>query len=370
MPEPLKDLLFNRNSIEAIALELAKTVPNFDHKAFVKQIVKALPELELKARAEFIADILHQRLPDDYPQALGLIRASLPDDKGWGKMSGFEDFRYMPYLTFIEKYGLDHPNESLSALYHLTRYFTAEGAIRPYLLQHYKQTMKSLELWVKDKDWRVRRLVSEGTRPRLPWTPRLPMFVRDPSPVIAFLEILKDDNHEVVRRSVANNLNDIAKDHPDRIAALCAKWAKGAAPEQMKLIRHGLRTLIKQGHPQALKALGFDGKDVDLEYLKLKPKKLIFGEKLSFEAAIINRGKAGRMVLDYAIHFPGAKGEWRRKIFKGSNISIGSRETYKLTRHHAIKPITTRRYYPGLHRLEIIANGLSLGFADFDLVMD
>ena len=370
MPEPLKDLLFNRTSVEAMALELAEIVPNFDPKNFLKEILKALPGLELKARAEFIADMLRRRLPDDYAQALGLILASLPDDKGFGKMSGFEDFRYMPYLTFIEKHGLDHPNDSLSALYQLTKYFTAEGAIRPYLLQHYKQTMKSLDLWVRDKDWRVRRLVSEGTRPRLPWTPRLPMFVKDPSPVIGFLEILKDDDNEVVRRSVANNLNDIAKDHPDQIAALSAKWAKGASQERMKLIRHGLRTLIKQGHPLALNALGFDGKDVGLEYLKLRPKKLIFGGTLSFEVAIINRGKAGGMVLDYAIHFPSAKGGWRRKIFKGSNISIGSGETYRLTRHHAIKPITTRRYYPGRHRLEIVVNGQSLGFADFDLVMD
>lgn len=371
MAEPLKDILFNARTVTAIADQLEKVVPKFAKKDFTRAILEKLPELELKQRTEWIARRMQAHLGQDYPKALQVLLQSLPNDKDRGQLSGFDDFLHMPHVTFVELFGLAHPDLSLQALYRLTKYFTGEGAIRPYLLQHYDKTMACLQKWVSDEDWRVRRLVSEGTRPRLPWAPRLPMFIKDPTPVLALLENLQDDPHEVVRRSVANNLNDIAKDHPDLVADTVARWVKGAGKEKQVMIRHGLRTLIKQGHGPSLAVLGFAGQDLRLTKLTLTPKELKMGSSLSFHADLVHTGKeGGRFVLDYAIHFLGSRGQHRRKVFKGNVVHLRPKEKYNFASKHKIAPITTRTYYPGAHWLELIANGKSLGKEEFTLKID
>jgi len=224
---------------------------------------------------------------------------------------------------------------------------------------------------LKDPNVHVRRLISEGTRPRLPWGMRLPAFVHNPAPVIALLEALKDDTSEYVRRSVANNLNDIAKDHPDLVAEIAHDWMARASDERKKLIRHALRTLIKQGHPEALKALGYGPPQVALDHLKIETAKVAFGTPLTFHMSLSATGdQEQKLVIDYVIHHQKANGTTSPKMFKWKNINLKPPEALKATRNHPIRKITTRTYYPGPHHLEIFINGISYAYQTFELTMD
>jgi len=211
-------------------------------------------------RARHLARVMHEHLPGPYAKALGHLVKSFTPPITVDSQAGLEVFFYLPHSFFISEYGLDPANNggrdpldvSLQAQYELTRRFTAEFSIRPFLIQRQDETLKRLKKWVRDPDPQVRRWTSEGTRPRLPWGLRLAAFVDDPSPTIPFLEALKDDPELYVRRSVANHLGDIGKDHPDLAFEICRSWLKGASPERKWLIRHAVRYHAKRGHPEAL----------------------------------------------------------------------------------------------------------------------
>jgi len=227
-----------------------------------------------------------------------------------------------------------------------------------------------LKTWVDDPNCNVRRLISEGTRPRLPWAMRLPAFMADPAPILPLLEALKDDSEEYVRRSVANNLNDIAKDHPDIVARIAGQWLTGADRNRKRLLRHACRTLIKQGHQGTLKALGYGPPRVELEKLGIFTPRVPFGAALEFELWLTSTADyAQPLIIDYAIHHRKASGRTTPKIFKWKTTTLAPLETLRAKRKHAIKKITTRVYYPGAHLLEIFVNGVSIGREDFELVM-
>src|SRR5262245_24710580 len=190
---------------------------------------------------------MRAHLPRAFPAAAEILVASLGPELDGTEGFGLSPFRYLPHVLFVQKYGLDHFEPAMRAQYELTKRFSAESSIRAYLVKYPDATYARLVEWARDESPHVRRLVSEGPRPRLPWAPRLPAFQKDPRPVIALLELLKDDPERYVQRSVANNINDIGKDHPDVAVALCRQWLNSATPARRWIVGHALRSLVKRG---------------------------------------------------------------------------------------------------------------------------
>jgi 3-methyladenine DNA glycosylase AlkC len=307
-------------------------------------------------------------LPADREEALRIVVDALPAENPDDELTGFESFALLPFVFFVADHGIDHFEPSMTAQYELTKRFTAEFSIRAFLERYPDETLARLRIWTADPNVHVRRLVSEGTRPRLPWAPRLRSFQADPTPVLELLELLKDDPEEYVRRSVANNLNDIAKDHADRVAALAARWLADASPERRRLVRHACRGLVKAGHPAALAALGLAPAPVRLDRLSIATPVVRFGEALSFEIVLALDGAEPREIaLDYVVRHRKANGGRTPKVFKWRVLTLVPGAPLRLARRHPMRPITTRVYRDGPHRLEVVANGATLGGAEFEL---
>jgi 3-methyladenine DNA glycosylase AlkC len=373
-PSAFKDF-FNRKLVEEMAHHLHRAWPGFEKKAFTTAALHNLSALELKQRAHQIAAALSARLPADVPKALRIVTGALrplgPDgelhpDQG----KGIAGWAILPFGEYVAANGLGHLKDSLATLRELTIRSTSEFAIRPFIARYPEETLRVLARWAKDKNVHVRRLVSEGTRPRLPWGMQLKAFVKDPAPILPLLELLRDDPSDYVRRSVANSINDIAKDHPELVAALASRWLKEASPERARLVRHACRTLIKAGHRPTLEALGYapDAK-VTLEKFALSPAALTFGNVLTLKVRLVSTARtAQKIVLDYVVHHRKKSGS-SAKVFKWKAFTLAPGETITLSRKHAIRPITTRVYYPGAHKVEVMANGKVLAEKRFTLEM-
>ncbi len=372
MAEPLKSL-FNVDVIAAIGHHLRRAHPAFDCAGFEADASDGLEALELKARAAQITRALRSRLPEPFPAACAVLTASLhPDGEGPGAgasdMHGLRGWAVMPLADYVAAHGAAQPDVALATLAAMTRCFTAEFAVRPFLARDPEHALAFLARCATDPDWRVRRLASEGSRPRLPWGLRLQAFVADPAPLLPLLETLRDDPCENVRRSVANSLNDIAKDHPDRVAAIAARWLSDAPPERRRLVAHACRTLVKQCHPGALAALGLDAAPVALLRLETATPNVRFGTALEITAELRLGGKVPRRIaLDYVVFHRKANGTLTPKVFKWTVMTLAPGQTRRLDRRHPMRPITTRRYFDGPHRLEIVANGSVLGGLAFEL---
>lgn len=329
-----------------------------------------LDALELKARTVLIAEKLRQFLPADYPKALRILLAILDEERGFEPISK-AGLRLMAIPCFIERYGLAHAEESLDAMPRVTRVSSCEFALRPLIAQEPKLTMARLRQWARDSDEHVRRLASEGSRPRLPWGAQLRELIADPSPTLALLERLKDDPSLYVRRSAANHLNDIGKDHPELLLARMEAWAEDASEERRWLINHALRTLVKCGDQRALAILGYGQAAVELRDLRLEPARLQFGRELEFGFSLRNLGdEPQQLMIDFLMHFMKANGQTAPKVFKLKKMRLAGGERARISKRFAIRPISTRRYYPGPQRLEIQVNGRVLGAAEFELAMD
>ncbi len=375
MPEPFKNLL-NKRNISGMGEHFAKAWPEFDRAGFITTAVKNLNALELKERSAQITAAMATFLPDAFERAAAIILTSLaPDDDGdiaaaEVNCRGIAGWAIMPMTHYVGLYGLGHFDLSMALLKEMTKRSSSEFGIRFFLLEESERTLSVLRTWTGDPSRHVRRLISEGTRPRLPWAMRLPAFIEDPAPVLPLLEALKDDEEEYVRRSVANNLNDIAKDHPELVARIAGRWLKGASRDRERLIRHACRTLIKQGHRGTLKALGYGPPSVELEKLEILTPQVPFGEALLFELSLKSTSEHLQpLIIDYAIHHRKANGNTTPKVFKWKTTTLKPLARLTAKRKHAIRKITTRVYYPGVHRLEILVNGVSLGAEDFGLVM-
>ena len=372
MPDyPLLKEFIDRPLVGQIADRIVVVHPAFDRDRFVRAVMAKLESLELKQRFAWIADNLRELLPADYPTALEILLRILNDADS--RFEPIEDagFRLLPIPTFVYRHGLEYAEASLDAIYTITRYSSCEGAIRPYIIHHPELTLKKLHQWALDDDEHVRRLVSEGSRPRLPWWPPLREIIADPSPTLALLERLKDDPSLYVRRSVANHLNDISKDHPELLLTRMETWSQGASKERLWLINHALRTLVKRGDARALAILGFEEAQVELTALELAPTVLQFGGDLEFSFELRNSGdEAQNLMIDFIMHFRKANGTTAPKVFKLKKLSLAPGETVPIKKKMAIRLISTRKYYPGRQRLEIQVNGSVLGGGDFELVMD
>lgn len=362
MAEPFKNLI-NPETIRQVA-EWMEAAGPFETGSFCKAAEKGLDDLELKDRVRHLSTCLRETVGSDYLAALEQILKALPKPlEGTDEVTG--GIAIWPLCDFIERYGLSHPKQSVAAMREITKRFSCEFAIRPYLDADPETVLVTLGEWVTDPDPHVRRLISEGTRPLLPWGMRLQAFRENPEPVIELLDRLKDDPEEYVRRSVANNLNDIAKDHPDRVVEIATSWSEEASTERKKLVRHAIRTLLKKGHPGALAILGFGPPKLDLE-LRVHTARVAMGDDLVFSARINSR-KRQDLMIDYTIHHRKANGSLSPKVFKWSTRTVARDETVEIERRHSFKPVTTRRYYAGSHRVEVTINGQSFGTADFDL---
>jgi 3-methyladenine DNA glycosylase AlkC len=378
MPEPFKNL-FNPSLIDRMATHLAARGGGaFDGPAFAARASDGLGALELKARSDRIARALDAHLPGDFDAAYALMLAALhpetdaPDDAVSSDDRGIRGWAVMPMADVVAARALADAgpaafDRAMDVLAEMTQRFSAEFAVRPLILHDPDRALGHVRRWTGHPNRHVRRLASEGTRPRLPWGLRLAPFVADPGPLIPILTRLRDDPEDYVRRSVANSLNDIAKDHPDLIADLAADWLRDAPSPRARLVRHALRTLVKQGYPAALAALGHGPASVSLDALAVTPH-LRFGEALDIALTLRSADVAPReIVLDYVIHHVKANGGTSPKVFKWRTLTLAPGATLRLARRHAIRPITTRVYYDGTHRLEIVANGTVLGGADFEL---
>lgn len=364
----LKDF-YDATTVRYVAAQVAAVHP-LDVEAFIRDIVSDFVPLPLLARAQRITQQLRAVLPADYPVALSILSQSFGHTVPVERGSTMASFRFAPFLYFVQLYGLAHPELSLQALHDWTRYFSAEFAIRPYLQQHTALTFKYLRQWQHDPDWNVRRLVSEGTRPRLPWGLRLQAFVQDPGPCLPLLDQLCTDPSEDVRRSVANHLNDIAKDHPDLAVQIAITWQQAHGDAVAYTIRHGLRTLVKQGHSSALALLGFVGSQIHLLDFALDGGHVRLGHQIGFRLRLQNgEAEASILSIDYAVHHLRANGQHNRKVFKLAKPVLQPGETFQLSKAHKIVPLSTRRYYAGLHRLELLVNGQSLGVLDFGVLV-
>ena len=349
--------------------QLASHWSAFDRDGFVSAAADNLESLELKERSNQIVQALATFLPDDFEYAASVILASLAPE-GDENGQGLTGWAIMPMTHYVGAYGLRHFDLAMNLQKEMTKRFSAEFGIRFLILDDSERALAMMQEWTQDADHHVRRLASEGTRPRLPWAMQLPDFIADPAPLMPLLEALKDDESEYVRRSVANNLNDIAKDHPDLVADIAKRWLKNASPQRQKLVRHACRTLIKQGHTKTLSALGYGPPEVKLEYLNLLTPKVEFGEALQFEVSLTSTAKRSQpLIVDYVIHHRKANGSTSPKVFKWKTIGLKDSATHVATRKHAIRKITTRTYYPGMHGLEMLVNGVSMGECEFELVM-
>ena len=373
MAEPLKHLL-NDGVPPRIAAMLRRAWRGFDTAAFLRQIEPGYEHLELMQRGQRIAEALRAHLPPHVPRALAVLTESLDppmglDAKGEPDAGDrpYSAFLYLPHSMYIASHGLPFWDEAMRAQHALTQRFTAEFSLRPYLLHHREATLKRLHAWAQDGNAHVRRAASEGTRPRLPWAPRLPVFQKDPS--LALLAALKDDPSSYVRRSVANHLGDIAKDHPEVAVATARAWRQGASPEREALVRHGLRFLVKQGHAGALDALGVGhAARLDVSAARITPGHVSIGGKLRIEAVLHNPTRRPQRVLaDLQVHYVKANGGTAPKVFKLSTVDIAPGDTVTLGKTLSLAQMTTRTHYPGRHAVALLLNGRSHPLGHFDL---
>lgn len=365
--EPLKNR-YHKKFFNDFSEVLEKTVSGFERKQFLKLIfTKEWEVLELKDRMKHIAVALHEFMPTDFSKAATILEKITNELlKNDGEKLGLE---YMLLPEYIEKYGIDHPERAMKAMETVTTLASCEFTIRPFILKYNKLIISQLKKWTKHENHHIRRLASEGSRPRLPWAMALPPLKKDPTPILPILEKLKNDPSEYVRRSVANNLNDIAKDNPEVVIQIAKKW-KGISKETDWVIKHGSRTLLKQGHPEILKYYDLGHEGLEVSDFKIHTPKVAIGEYLQFSFLLKNKDtKARNIRLEYGLYYLKKNGNQNRKVFKISEKEFGVGEESIINRKQSFKVISTRVFYKGGHRVSIIVNGQEKGgVLDFELI--
>ncbi len=359
----------NAKAISRISGAFKSLYEQFPVQRFEKDCLLGLDDLELKQRIQHIIAVLHRCLPTDFEQTAELLLAI---KKVWDYGDAndpLRGFAAWAVIDYVGEHGLEHPKKSLQVLEYLTDLFSSEFSIRFFILHHYDISYQKLLDWSEHKDENIRRLASEGCRPRLPWGMRLQQFCKDPQPLVPILEKLNNDSSEYVRRSVANNLNDIAKDNPEFVIDLCKKWSVNASEHTKWIIKHATRTLVKSGHPEVFALLGYTHKpQLRLDKLSVNKAAIKLGESICFDLTVSSEAQQGqKLVIDYAVHHVKANGKTTAKVFKLKTLNIAGGETVSLSKNQTFKPISTRKYYAGIHSIEVLVNGVGLGRIDFRL---
>lgn len=354
--------MYTPELIADFAAKMQGEYPAFNKAGFISEVLDDSWEArELKDRYRRIAEVLGAYLPD-YEEAIGILE----------RLTGIcRGFPYIFFPEFVAMFGLEHWDTSVRALHNFTSSNSSEFAVRPFIERDQERMLGTMLEWTRSPDEHVRRLASEGCRPRLPWGRPLRNLMADPSPVIPILAALRSDESEYVRRSVANNLNDISKDHPGLVLSLAGEWL-GGSKETDRLLKHACRTLLKKGRPEALRLFGFgsegSGLGVAVTGLEAEASVIRLGEELCFRF-LLSSAEPAAFKLQYAIDFVKANGTTSEKRFhlpEKKNFSGTEAVTWALL----FQDYTTRKHYPGTHRLSILVNGEEKASIPFELVID
>jgi DNA alkylation repair enzyme len=376
MAEPFKNM-YNEQFFDRFTKDLQLVINNFDACKFVSQIMDDEWEnRELKQRTLHITTILKQFLPKDYKKAiakilelLDYVESTQPD------FSKIDDTKFGLMLeygwildNYVEQYGLDDYETSVKAIEKITQFTSCEFAVRPFIIKYPDKMMAQMLAWSRHKHWGVRRLASEGCRPRLPWAMALPNLKKNPTPIIPILENLKNDPARFVRLSVANNLNDIAKDNPETVIELVKRW-QGESEEVDWITKHGCRTLLKQGRSEVMEFFGFNSvKNISVESFQISTPEVKIGNSLEFSFNLLNNSdKKIKIRLEYGIYYQKANGTLTKKVHKISEKEYAENSTTQITRKHSFRVVTTRKFHIGLHQVAVIINGNELDKSFFML---
>lgn len=368
----LKDQLFNPDRVAYLTDLILSAYPSFSGDAFQEDVVSKFPELELKQRVEHISTMLHKYLPDAYPEALQILVDALPPKLDPTlKDNDFGQFILGPLSTFVATYGCteEHLQKSLDALKEMTQRFSVEFAIRFFINAFPEVTLEHLQSWSEDDNYHVRRLTSEGTRPKLPWAPKININYTQP---LSILDNLYYDDTRFVTRSVANHLNDISKVDPDLVVETLKRWQKSnkqEAKEMAYITRHALRTLIKQGNRAALEVLGYGDKpDLEITAFESHTPSVVVGDAFEFTLTL-KSNKKQNLLIDYLMHFAAPEGSKKagKKVFKLKMLTLEEGKTFTIRKKHPMRLMTTRRLYEGQHQIFLQINGYEMGKLTFDL---
>ena len=359
MAEPFKNM-FNPDSLREFATAIRSVYDRFQVNEFMESVLdETWNDLELKARGRKISTSLGKHLPKCYGDALGVMDRVVTVYHGPCLFS-------LP--DYVEVHGQDNANleMSLSALGRYTQHASSEFAIRPFIIKYRERTMSQMYAWSKDGNEHVRRLSSEGCRPQLPWGQVLTEFKNDPTPVLPILEQLKTDPSPYVRNSVANNLNDISKTHPELVISIAKRW-HGKDERTDWILKHGCRTLLKKGNRDVLALFGFDDIDsVRTDDFALDTTTVTIGGDVTFSFTL-SAEKTTKARLEYAIDYVKSNGKRSRKMFQISEISLKENEVRPYVKKHQFVDLSTRKHHSGTHSITLIVNGTERGILDFEL---
>ena len=366
MAEPLK-YGYNQAFFDHLCECISTNMPSFNKTLFLKEIhAKNWEDLELKERMRRISTTLRNHLDADYKsslkQLISIIKSLQKNQRG---EYGYE---YMFLPDYIEVFGQKEHIASLKAITSVTQFSSCEFAVRPFIIKDSEMLYRQMMIWAVHKHKMVRRLASEGFRPRLPWAMALPELKKDPSPLLPMLELLINDEAETVRRSVANNLNDISKDHPNLVIELAQKWY-GESQETDWVIKHACRSLLKQGIPEVMEIFGLGyNKNIQVSKPDIKINSIQLGDHLEFNFELENKSNSYILVrLEYAIYYQKANGSLSKKVYKISEKEYPGNTDSNIIRRQSFKPISTRKFHSGLHQLALVINGKEFEKVDFSL---
>ncbi|MDR0429471.1 MAG: DNA alkylation repair protein [Tannerellaceae bacterium] len=378
MAEPFKNM-YNEQFFDRFTKDLKLVINDFDAREFVSQIMNdEWDNKELKQRSRHITTVLKKFLPADYREAIAKILELLDHvEKRQPDFSKIDDTKFSLTLAYgmvldnyVEQYGLDDYETSVKAIERITQFASCEFATHPFIVKYPNEMMEQMLVWSRHEHWGVRRLASEGCRPRLPWAMALPNLKENPTPILPILENLKNDPARFVRLSVANNLNDIAKDNPQTVIDLAKKW-KGESEEVDWIVKHGCRTLLKQGNPEVMELFGLNSsvENISIGNFQISTPKVKIGDSLVFNFNLLNNSnKKAKIRLEYGIYYQKANGTLTKKVHKISEKEYVENSKTQITRKHSFRVVTTRKFHLGHHQVAVIINGKEFEKHSFELI--
>lgn len=364
--------VINPKVVQIIGESIQAILPSFDAKTFYAVVAPKLPDLGLMERGSAISDQLYEQLPKDFAEAGTILLTSLAKAEESEQWAGNDSFFFLAHGMYVSRYGLaeEHFELSTKFLAEMTKRFSAEFAIRPFLETHPERMLKVLQQWAVDDNVHLRRLVSEGTRPRLPWGTRLSIYDENYQPILDLLTQLRNDPELYVRRSVANHLNDLTKDRASLVIELLKEWQQTPNKKIEWIIKHALRSLIKAGDQAALALLGYsENPNIEVQNFELSTDQLNLGEQLSFSFDLHSKAtKKQPLMVDYIVYFMKANGKTAPKVFKLKPMVLKAGEQVHIQKQQRFQHYSTRVLYPGNHSIELQINGKSYGKCSFELV--
>lgn len=359
--EPLKEM-FNRAYYQNLARVVSAVHKPFPSAAFIKEVTENFEALSLNERMRNTSRVLHNHLPEKYTTNTSILRDVIQQ-----MPSGYTA---LVFPDFVSQFGKHDLKTSLDALKYFTQFGSSEFAIRTFLKSDFDKTLKIMYAWSGDENVHVRRLSSEGSRPRLPWSFKLEAIIQKPSLTAPILENLKSDEELYVRKSVANHLNDFSKDSPDYLLKLIKPWDKANAHTAW-IIKRGCRSLLKEGNEKTMAVFGLTKNfNIALKKFTLNTSTLRINDVLQFEFALTSqKNSAQHLMIDYRIHYVKKTGAQLPKVFKLKELTLNPGETVTVIKKQRFQHFTTRALHSGTHILEIMVNGQVMQRKRFELTV-